>query len=98
MNKNNYSRSKLNSSRQNLFDASKLIGQMILSTFGPFGLEKLTVNNYGDAFVLRDGNSILKKSELDHPVAKILLDVSETMVKHVGDGTISAILLTHCNA
>tara|TARA_B110000014_G_C20119806_1_gene592890 strand:- start:597 stop:2138 length:1542 start_codon:yes stop_codon:yes gene_type:complete len=94
MNKNNYSKSKLNSSRQNLFDASKLIGQMTLSTFGPFGLEKLTVNNYGDAFVLRDGNSILEKSELDHPVAKILLDVSETMVKHVGDGTISAILLT----
>ena len=86
--------SKLNSSQQNLFTASKLIGQITTSTFGPFGMEKLTVNNYGDAFILRDGKSILEKSDFDHPIAKILLDVSDTMVKNVGDGTISAILLT----
>ena len=86
--------SKLNSAQQNIFTASKLIGQMTMSTFGPFGMEKLTVNNYGDAFVLRDGKSILEKSDFDHPVAKILLDVSDTMAKNVGDGTISAILLT----
>ena len=90
----NPSISKLNSAQQNIFTASKLIGQITTSTFGPFGMEKLTVNNYGDAFILRDGKSILEKSDFDHPIAKILLDVSDTMVKNVGDGTISAILLT----
>ena len=94
MNRDNPSISELNSSQQNLFDASKLIGQITMRTFGPFGLEKLFVNNYGDPFVLRDGKSILEKAEFDHPIAKILLDVSETIVKHVGDGSISAILLT----
>ena len=38
--------SKLNTSQQNLFEAAKLIGQMIIKSFGPFGLEKLTINNY----------------------------------------------------
>tara|TARA_B100000029_G_scaffold121071_3_gene114450 strand:+ start:13451 stop:14998 length:1548 start_codon:yes stop_codon:yes gene_type:complete len=90
----NSSISKLNSSQQNIFTASKLIGQMTMNTFGPFGMEKLTINNYGDAFVLRDGKSILEKADFDHPVAKILSDVSDTMAKNVGDGTISAILLT----
>ena len=80
----NSSISKLTSSQQNIFTASKLIGQMTMSTFGPFGMEKLTVNNYGDVFVLRDGKSILEKSDFDHPVAKILLDVSDTMTKNVG--------------
>lgn len=86
--------SKLNPSQQNLFDASKLIGQMITKSFGPFGLEKLTVNNYGDAFIIRDGKSILEKANLDHPIAKLMLDLAETITKHVGDGSMSAILLT----
>ena len=86
--------SKLNTSQQNLFEAAKLIGQMIIKSFGPFGLEKLTINNYGDFFIIRDGKTIIEKSNFEHPVGKIMLDLTETMTKNVGDGTISAILLT----
>ena len=50
--------SKLNTSQQNLFEAAKLIGQMIIKSFGPFGLEKLTINNYGDFFITEKHSAV----------------------------------------
>jgi len=84
--------SKLNSTQQNMFMASNILSRMVSSSFGPYGLNKLTLNEFGDVFILKDGQSIFEKAGFEHPVAKILFDLTGSLSNSFGDGTITSTL------
>ena len=84
--------SKLNSTQQNLFMASNILSQMVSSSFGPCGSNKFAINKFGDVFILKDGQSIFEKAGFEHPVAKILLDLTSSLSNSFGDGTITSTL------
>ena len=87
-------RSNINAIQKNNFHAAKIIGNMIRTSFGPKGLDKMTINSLGDIFIVNDGKTILEKVDYKHPIAKTLLDITKTVTSSIGDGSISAVLLS----
>ncbi|CDI78392.1 TCP-1/cpn60 family chaperonin, putative [Eimeria acervulina] len=63
------------------------------SSLGPHGLDKMLVDDIGDVIVTNDGATILKQLEVQHPAAKVLVELSDLQDKEVGDGTTSVVLL-----
>ena len=84
--------SKLNSTQRNMFTASSILSGIVSSSFGPYGLNKLTLNEYGDVFIIKDGKSIFEKAGFEHPVAKILSDLTSSLSNNFGDGSITSTL------
>ena len=73
--------------------AAKTIAQVVRSTLGPFGMDKMLVDGSGEATVTNDGAEILKKMHVTHPIGKIIVEVAKTQDAEVGDGTTSAVIL-----
>jgi T-complex protein 1 subunit eta len=69
------------------------IADTLASTLGPRGMDKLIVNNRGDASITNDGATILKLLEIVHPAARTLVDIARAQDAEVGDGTTSVVLL-----
>ncbi|KAL8431935.1 hypothetical protein Efla_002772 [Eimeria flavescens] len=69
------------------------IANILRSSLGPHGLDKMLVDDIGDVVVTNDGATILKQLEVQHPAAKVLVDLSDLQDKEVGDGTTSVVLL-----
>ena len=86
-------KSKLTKAQENNLVAAKVIREMLSRSFGPRGLTKLTVNNYGDFFLVQAGVDILEKIDYKHPVAKMMLDLAKSLESNFGDGSITAVLL-----
>ena len=84
--------SKLNSTQRNMFTASSILSGIVSSSFGPHGLNKLTLNEFGDVFIIKDGKSIFEKAGFEHPVAKILSDLTNSLSNSFGDGSITSTL------
>src|SRR5689334_14365598 len=80
------------SRRYNLL-AAKLISYLIKSSLGPKGLEKVYVDILGEATLTKDGSTFLRKIDVEHPAAKILIDASNAVDNEVGDGTITVVVL-----
>ena len=74
--------------------AARAISDAVRSTLGPRGMDKMLVNNLGDVIVTNDGVTILKEIDVQHPAAKMIIEVSKTMDQECGDGTTSAVVLT----
>ncbi|KAL8444084.1 hypothetical protein Emed_006371 [Eimeria media] len=69
------------------------VANILRSSLGPQGLDKMLVDDIGDVVVTNDGATILKQLEVQHPAAKVLVDLSDLQDKEVGDGTTSVVLL-----
>jgi archaeal chaperonin len=78
--------------RNNIF-AAKLIAEIVKSSLGPRGMDKMLVDSLGDVTITNDGATILKEIDVQHPAAKMLVEISKTTANEVGDGTTSAVVL-----
>jgi thermosome len=73
--------------------AAKIIAEAVKSTLGPRGMDKMLVDSLGDIVVTNDGVTILKEMDIEHPAAKMMVEVAKTQENEVGDGTTTAVVL-----
>jgi thermosome len=69
------------------------VASIVRTTLGPKGMDKMLVSELGDLVITNDGATILEEMNVEHPIAKILVDVAKTQDKEVGDGTTSAVIM-----
>lgn len=79
--------------QKNNIDAAKTIADAIRTTLGPKGMDKMLVDSIGDIIVSNDGATILKEMDVEHPTAKMIVEVAKSQDTAVGDGTTSAVIL-----
>jgi archaeal chaperonin len=79
--------------RKNNITAAKLIAQVIRSSLGPRGMDKMLVSPTGDVTITNDGATILKELDIEHPIAKMLVEVAKSVDNEAGDGTKSVVVL-----
>jgi archaeal chaperonin len=79
--------------QRNNIAAAKIIAEIVKTTLGPKGMDKLLVDNIGDVIVTNDGATILEKIDVEHPAAKMIIEVAKTQDRAVGDGTTSAVVI-----
>jgi thermosome len=73
--------------------AAKVIAEAVKTSLGPKGMDKMLVESFGDITITNDGATILKEMDVQHPAAKMMVEVAKTMDNEVGDGTTSAVVL-----
>ena len=73
--------------------AAKVVAESIRSALGPKGMDKMLVDNFGDVTITSDGRTILDEMDIQHPAAKMLVEVAKTQDKETGDGTTSAVII-----
>jgi thermosome len=73
--------------------AAKTIAAAIKSTLGPKGMDKMLVDSMGDVVITNDGATILREMDIEHPAAKMMVEIAKTQDEEVGDGTTSAVVL-----
>ncbi|MEM3763506.1 MAG: thermosome subunit beta, partial [Desulfurococcaceae archaeon] len=73
--------------------AAKALAEVLKTSLGPRGLDKMLVDSFGDVTVTNDGATIVKEMEVQHPAAKLLVEVAKAQDAEVGDGTTSAVVL-----
>ena len=74
-------------------NAAKAIADAVKSTLGPKGMDKMLVDSIGNVVITNDGVTILKEIDVEHPAAKMIVEVAETQDEECGDGTTSAVIL-----
>ncbi|MDV3278572.1 MAG: TCP-1/cpn60 chaperonin family protein [Nitrososphaerales archaeon] len=79
--------------QKNNIAAAKLIAEIVRSSVGPRGMDKMLVDSLGDVTITNDGATMLKEIDVQHPAAKMLVEVAKTTDNEVGDGTTSAVVL-----
>ncbi|HEV2137593.1 MAG TPA: thermosome subunit beta [Nitrososphaerales archaeon] len=79
--------------QRNNIAAAKLISEVVKTSIGPRGMDKMLVDSLGDVTITNDGATMLKEIDVQHPAAKMLVEVSKTTDNEVGDGTTSAVVL-----
>ncbi|MBA3749583.1 MAG: thermosome subunit [Nitrosopumilus sp.] len=73
--------------------AARMIKDLVLSSFGPLGKEKIYIDIIGESILTKDGATFLRKIDVGHPAAKVLIDASITVDNEVGDGTTSVVII-----
>ncbi len=73
--------------------AAKLVAETVRTTLGPKGMDKMIVDSVGDVTVTNDGITILEEMNIEHPSAKMIVEVAKTQEDEVGDGTTTAVVL-----
>ena len=73
--------------------AARAVADAVRSTLGPRGMDKMLVDSLGDVTITNDGVTILKEIEVEHPAAKMLVEVAKTQDQEAGDGTTTAVIL-----
>ncbi len=79
--------------QRNNIMAAKIIAETVKSSLGPLGMDKMLVGNFGDVTITNDGATILKELDVQHPAAKMLVEVAKAQDNEVGDGTTTAAVL-----
>ena len=79
--------------QKNNIAASKIIAEIVRTSLGPRGMDKMLVDSLGDVTITNDGATILKEIDVQHPAAKMLVEISKTTDNEVGDGTTSVVVL-----
>jgi thermosome len=79
--------------QRNNIMAAKTIAETVKTTLGPRGMDKMLVSSFGDVTITNDGATILKELDVQHPAAKMLVEVAKTQDNEVGDGTTTAVVL-----
>jgi thermosome len=85
--------SKGRQAQRNNISAAKLIAELVKSALGPRGMDKMLVSSIGDVTITNDGATILKEVDIEHPAAKMMVEVAKSVDNEVGDGTTSAVVL-----
>ncbi|MDI9610934.1 MAG: thermosome subunit beta [Archaeoglobales archaeon] len=73
--------------------AARIIAEAVRSTLGPKGMDKMLVDSLGDITITNDGVTILKEMDVEHPAAKMVIEVAKTQDNEVGDGTTTAVVI-----
>ena len=73
--------------------AAKLVADIVKTTLGPKGMDKMLVDSAGNIIITNDGATILEEMEIDHPAAKMIVEIAKTQESEVGDGTTTVALL-----
>jgi len=79
--------------QKNNIAAAKIIAEIVQTSLGPRGMDKMLVDSLGDVTITNDGATILKEIDVQHPAAKMLVEISKTTDNEVGDGTTSVVIL-----
>ncbi len=87
------SQTKGRDAQRNNIMAAKLIAEIVKSSLGPRGMDKMLVDTLGDVTITNDGATILKEIDVQHPAAKMMVEISKATDNEVGDGTTSAVVL-----
>ena len=78
--------------QKNNIMAAKMVCDIVKSSLGPRGLDKMLVDSLGDVTITNDGATILKEIDAQHPAAKMMIEISKTIDSEVGDGTTSSVI------
>jgi len=89
----NASRMMGKDAQRNNILAARIVADTVKTTLGPKGMDKMLVDSLGDITVTNDGVTILEKMEIDHPAAKMMVEIAKTQEEEVGDGTTTAVML-----
>lgn len=84
---------KGNDAQKNNISAAKLIAELVRTSLGPRGMDKMLVDTLGDVTITNDGATILKEIDVQHPAAKMMVEISKATDTEVGDGTTSTVVL-----
>ncbi|MBI3022517.1 MAG: TCP-1/cpn60 chaperonin family protein [Thaumarchaeota archaeon] len=87
------SENKGKEAQRNNIMAAKLIAEIIRSSLGPRGMDKMLVDSIGDVTITNDGATMLKEIDVQHPAAKMMVEISKATDNEVGDGTTSAVIV-----
>ena len=79
--------------QRNNISAAKLIAEVVRSSLGPRGMDKMLVDSMGDVTITNDGATMLKELDVQHPAAKMMVEISKATDNEVGDGTTSAVVV-----
>ena len=85
--------SRARRAQNNNIAAAKLIAEIVKTSLGPRGMDKMLVDGMGDITITNDGATMLKDMDVQHPSAKMVIEVAKTVDDEVGDGTTSAVVL-----
>ncbi|MGF3523204.1 MAG: thermosome subunit beta, partial [Candidatus Bathyarchaeia archaeon] len=80
--------------QKNNIMAAKIVAETVKTTLGPRGMDKMLVSSLGDVTITNDGATILKELDVQHPAAKMLVEVAKTQDNEVGDGTTTSVILS----
>src|SRR3954469_5682759 len=86
------SETKGKEAQRNNFTAAKLIAEIVKTSLGPRGMDKMLVDSLGDVTITNDGATILKEIDVQHPAAKMMVEVAKSVDNEVGDGTTSSVV------
>ncbi|MBX5320755.1 MAG: thermosome subunit beta [Candidatus Bathyarchaeota archaeon] len=86
-------RSRGREAQRNNIMAARIIGEVLKTTLGPRGMDKMLIDSLGDITITNDGAAILDEIEVEHPAAKMMVEVAKTQDDMVGDGTTTAVVL-----
>ena len=87
-------REKGKGAQSNNIMAARAISDAVKSTLGPKGMDKMLVDSMGDVVITNDGATILKEIDVEHPAAKMIVEVAKAQDEECGDGTTTAVILT----
>ena len=73
--------------------AARAVAEAVRTTLGPKGMDKMLVDSLGDVVITNDGVTILKEMDIEHPAAKMIVEIAKTQDDEVGDGTTTAVVL-----
>jgi thermosome len=79
--------------QKNNITAAKIVAEMVRTSLGPRGMDKMMVSSFGDVTITNDGATILKEMDVQHPAAKMLVETAKAIDQEVGDGTTSVVVL-----
>jgi len=75
-------------------EAAKIVAEAVKSALGPKGMDKMLVDSFGDVTITSDGRTILDEMDIQHPAAKMMVEVAKTQDNEAGDGTTSAVVIS----
>ena len=87
------SETKGKEAQKNNFTAAKTVAEIVRTSLGPRGMDKMLVDSLGDVTITNDGATILKEIDVQHPAAKMMVEISKATDNEVGDGTTSVVVL-----
>jgi thermosome len=73
--------------------AAKIVAELVKSALGPKGMDKMLVDSFGDVTITSDGRTILDEMDIQHPAAKMMVEVAKTQDSEVGDGTTTSVII-----
>ncbi|MCX8153139.1 MAG: thermosome subunit, partial [Candidatus Bathyarchaeota archaeon] len=79
--------------QKNNIMAAKIVAEAVKTSLGPCGMDKMLVTSFGDVTITNDGATIMKELDVQHPAAKMLVEVAKAQDNEVGDGTTTAVVL-----